>query len=76
MKSCRSVSSNDTFDEIYQKAADMVSTEEISMPCIVQHQTMRSNVPADSPKNLSRQPLLLIFGLCHFAVRSTIFWSY
>ena len=35
MKSCRDFSNNDTYDEIYQKAADMVSCEEISMPRIV-----------------------------------------
>ena len=29
----------------------MVTPEEISMPRIVKHQTMRFNVPADSPKN-------------------------
>ena len=48
MKSCRDVSNN---DEIYQKAAVMVSLEEISMPRIVKHQTMHCNVPAESPKN-------------------------
>ena len=51
MKSCREISNNDTWDEIYQKAADMVSPEKISMPRIVKHQTMRSNVPVESPKN-------------------------
>ena len=51
MKSFRDVSNNNTYDEIYQKAADMVSPEEMSMPRIVKHQTMRSNVPAESPKN-------------------------
>ena len=51
MKSCRDVSNNDTYDEICQKAADMVSPEEISMPRIVKHQMMRSNVPSESPKN-------------------------
>ena len=53
MKSCRDVSNNDTYDEIYQKAADMVSPEEINvrMPRIAKHKTMRSNVPAESPKN-------------------------
>ena len=51
MKSCRYVSNNGTYDKIYQKAADMVSPEEISMPRIVKHQTMRSNVPAESLKN-------------------------
>ena len=45
MKSCREVSNNDIDDEIYQKAADMVSPEEINMPHIVKHQTMRSNGP-------------------------------
>ena len=30
MKSCRDISNKDTYDEIYQKAADMVSPEEIS----------------------------------------------
>ena len=51
MKSCRDVGNNDTYDKIYQKAADMVSPGEISMPRIVKHQTMSSNVPAESPKN-------------------------
>ena len=51
MNSCRDVSNNDTYDEICQKAADMVSPEKISMPRIVKHQTMRSNVPAESLKN-------------------------
>ena len=51
MKSCRDVNNNNTYDKIYQKAADMVSPEEISMPCIVKHLTMRSNVSAESPKN-------------------------
>ena len=51
MKSCRDVSNNATYDKIYQKAADMVSTEKISMRRIVKHQTMRSNVPAESLKN-------------------------
>ena len=49
MKSCRDISNNDAYDEIYQIAADMVSTEEISMPRIVKHQTMRSDVRAESP---------------------------
>ena len=47
LKSCRDVSNIDTCDEIYQKAANMVSPEEISMPRIVKHQTMRSYVPAE-----------------------------
>ena len=51
MKSGRDVSSNNTYDEIYQKAVDMLSSKEISMPHIVKHQTMRSNVPAESPIN-------------------------
>ena len=51
MKSCRDVSNNDIYDEIYQKVASMVSPEKINMPRIVKHQTMRSNVPAQSPKN-------------------------
>ena len=51
MKSCRDISNNDTFDEIYQKVADMMSPEEISMPRIAKHQTMSSNVPKKSPKN-------------------------
>ena len=29
----------------------MMSPEEISVPHIVKHQTMRSNVPEESPKN-------------------------
>ena len=50
MKSRQDVSNNDTYDEIYQKATDMVSPEEKSMPrtCIAKHQTMRSNVPVKS----------------------------
>ena len=48
---CRDVSNNDTYDEIYQKAVDMVTPEEISKPRNVKHQTMRSNVPTESSKN-------------------------
>ena len=52
MKSCRDVGNNDAYKEIYQKSAYMVSLEEISMPrIIVKQQTMRSNVPAKSPKS-------------------------
>ena len=51
MKSCRDVSNNDTYDKIYQKAVDVVPSEEISMPRIVNHQTMLSNVPVVSPKS-------------------------
>ena len=51
MKSCRNVSNNDTYDEIYQKAADMVSPKEKSMPRVIRHQTMRGNVPAEATKN-------------------------
>ena len=51
MKSRRDVSNNDTYDEIYQKAAALVSPEEISMLRVVKRQTMRSNVPVESPKN-------------------------
>ena len=51
MKSCRDVSNNDTYDKICQKAADMVSPKEINMLHIVKHQTMRRNVPAESPRN-------------------------
>ena len=62
-KSCRDVSNTDSSDKIYQKAADMVSPEEISIPRIHQtmrgnvlaeisiHQTMRGNVLAESPRN-------------------------
>ena len=35
MKSCRDVSNNDTCDEIFKNAVDMVSHEEIVMPRIV-----------------------------------------
>ena len=44
-------SNNDIYSKIYQKAADMVSPEATSMPRIVKHQTMRSNVPAESSEN-------------------------
>ena len=57
MKSCRLVSNNETYDEIHLKAIDMVSPEEISMPHVVKHQTMRNNVPAESPEN---------YFLCNF----------
>ena len=50
MKSCRDVSANDTYNEIYQKAASMVSPEEISIPRIAKHHTMRSNAPALTSK--------------------------
>ena len=50
-KFCRNVSNNDANNENYQKAADMVSPEEIIMPRIVKHQTMRSNVPVELSKN-------------------------
>ena len=50
MKTCRNVSNNDTYDEIYQKAADMVSPEEINMTRIVK-QRMRSNGPKELLKN-------------------------
>ena len=48
---CRDDSINDIYDEIYQKADDMVSPEEIRMPRIVKHQTMHGNVSTESPKN-------------------------
>ena len=51
MKSCRDASNNDTCDEICQRAADVVSPEEISIPSIAKHQKMRSSVPTESPKN-------------------------
>ena len=51
MKSCRDVSKTDTNDKIYQQAADLVSPKEIRMLLIVKHQTMRGNVPTESPKN-------------------------
>ena len=54
MKSFRDVSNNDTYHEIYQKDADMVLPEEISVPRIAKYLTMRSNVPAESPKNYLR----------------------
>ena len=41
------VSNNDTYDEIYQEAVNMVAPEEISMPRIVKNQTMRCNVPPE-----------------------------
>ena len=61
MKSCRDISKNDTYDEIDQKATDMVSPEEINMPHIVKHQTMRSNVPAESPRNYYLRNLYYLF---------------
>ena len=57
MKSYRVATNNDTYDEIYQKAADIVSPKEISMLRIVNHQTMRSNAPAESPKNYNLRNL-------------------
>ena len=63
MKSCRDVSNNDTYDEIYQRAADKMSPEEISMPHIVKYQTMRCNVPepAESSKNYYLRNLFYLF---------------
>ena len=61
MKFCRDVSINDIYDEIYQKAADMVSPEEISMPRIVNHQTMRSNILTESLMNYYLRNLYYIF---------------
>ena len=51
MKFCRDVNNNDTYNEIYQKVADMLSPEEISMPPIVKCQTMCCNIPTELPKN-------------------------
>ena len=51
IKSYRDISNNDTYDEIYQKATEMVSPEEISMPHVVKYQTIRSNVTAETPDN-------------------------
>ena len=51
MECCQNVRNGDTYDEIYQKAADMMSSEEICMLHFVKHQTMRSNVLAESPEN-------------------------
>ena len=70
IKSCQDISNSAIFDEIYQKAADMVTSEKMSMPRkpIVKHQTMCSNIPAETRKNyLSQQPLLPIFEQCDFA---------
>ena len=61
MKSCQDVSNNDTCDEICQKAADMVSLEEISMPRIVKYQTMRGNVRAESSKHYYLRNLYYLF---------------
>ena len=78
MKFCRDVNNNDTYNEIYQKVADMVSPEEISMPRIVKHQTMPSNVPAESPKNYYLCNLYYSFldSVHDFAVGSTRFPGY
>ena len=43
IKSCRDISNNETYDEIYHETANLVSPDEISLPRIVKHQTMRSN---------------------------------
>ena len=51
MKFSRDVSNNNTYDEIYQKAADMVSSKKTGMPHIMKHQTMRNNVQTKSPTN-------------------------
>ena len=74
MMTCRDVSNNDTNDEIYQKVADMVSSEEISMPRIVNHQCVVT-YQQNHLRIIISQPLRQIFGKCDFAVRSTIFWS-
>ena len=51
MESCRDASNNDTYNETYQKVADMVSPEERNKPRILKHQAMCSNVPAEPPEN-------------------------
>ena len=61
IKSWRVISNNDTYDEIYRKAIDMMSPEEISMTRIVKHQTMRSNVPAELTKNCNLRNLYYLF---------------
>ena len=61
MKSCRDFSDNDTYNEIYQKAASMVSPEEISIPRIAKHQTMRSNAPALTSKEYNLRNLYYPF---------------
>ena len=54
----------------------MVSPEEISMSRIVKHQTMRSNLPVESPKNFYLRNLYYqFFSQCDFTVRFTISWS-
>ena len=78
IKSCQGIDNSDIFDEIYQKGAGMVAPEEMSMPRkpIAKHQTMCSNVLAETCKSyLSQQPLLPIFEQCDFATKSTIFGS-
>ena len=50
MESWRDVSTNSTYDDIYQKAVDIVAPAEVCMPRIAKHQTMRNNTPAGTPK--------------------------
>ena len=50
MESWRDVSTNSTYDDIYQKAVDIVAPAEMCMPRIAKHQTMRNNTPAGTPK--------------------------
>ena len=61
MKSCRDVRNNDIYDKIYEKAANLMSPEEISMPRIVKHQTMRSNVPGKSLKKYYLRDFYYLF---------------
>ena len=58
MKPGRDVSNNDTYDE---KAAGIVSPEEISTLHNVKYQTMLSNIPAESPKSYYLRDLYFPF---------------
>ena len=71
MKSSRGISNNDTYYEIYQKVADMVSSNELSSHVFVSktskdaYQRTERNTTSEL---LSPQLLLSIFGQRDFAV--------
>ena len=63
MKSCRDAAITTPTIKFIKKRLTWSQPEEISTPRIVEHQTMRSNVLAESPKNYN------------LATSTTNFWT-
>ena len=72
IKSGLDVSNINAYDEIYQKAADLVTpeSEEIGMLVMYNFKQCVLNFQQKCPRKKS---LLTIFGQCDFAVKLTIF---